>query len=329
MLNVEGGVFTQVFPKGNIGLSWRKESLFGTVHAVEEQEGGQTTSWVVKIVRPIAGQDPTFLNQATESFRAGLAHCGVQLSARYRFFVIEGQIAVQVSSYEGPDLEEILRQEPQRVETELAAVIRSIHGVLVQTEPRVGLDPQLANFAAGGRYIDIFPPLVRFRGGYLVHYPNPTDPEQVRREIERKFNPTGILRKLRFFLMAVNPNWDIAFERAVEPILLDRRLKVTHEILHALPDRELRDVSSGVIVAAIEQHCQPGLDVETMREIAARVTPADWPARYDFLCGGAFRLSSVYGAPGYPDAYEERLNSLRYILLQFVEGVPPDSVLAA
>lgn len=317
----EASVFGHIFPEGGLAVTWRRDTQFGTIRAVEESDGsGGRRQWVVKAIRPLPGYDPHQLNDATLAYRECLAAHGVRLPPEYRCFVVEGRFAAHVATYVGEDLRHFLRERPGQAEVELRPVLESIAGVLGQEQPTVGLDPQLSNFGQRGVYIDIFPPILFHQGRWHLHYPEPPA-EQVARAVERKCAPFALLRKLRFSFLAIVPDGDTIFTRVVEPFL-DGRLAEVRDALAGLPDREIRagGVSPARICALIEECCQPGQDIETMRELALAVVPSWWPHRERFLARDLFWLSSPYHTPGYPEEYAERLRRLRVILGGCVSG---------
>lgn len=323
-----GAILSRVLSNGraaDFDVNWQYESLFGTVYGVICNEHGYRakTPLVVRVVKAIDGYCPKFVNAASASFRAKLANLGVRLSKEYRFHIVDNH-AVQVSSHEGENLEDILMNNRELIHTQLPAVAKSVAGVIRNGQSRgLGLDPKLSNFGNDGVYVDTFPPLLRFRGQWLVHYPNPSDEQTIQRELQRKFKPFAVLRKLRFFLIAVNPEWDSFFKEAVWP-LLTGELASIKTFLESLPDRGVKSIGTQGRFQLLNEYFQVGKDIETMREITAQIVPMDWEHRYKFLTNSVFRYSSSYEAPGYPPTYEERLEMLRKVLAICISsGEPP------
>ena len=295
---------------GPFNTDWYRQTRYCGVALVD----ASGKKFVIKVVMP--NEPPNerkakYLNEASEYFRTQLRQLGIPLASNYEYFVWQGY-ALQVSTYEGVDGEALLKQNPNLVAEVVPEVIKAASGVLNQgPDPIVGLDGRLSNFCFTGQsivYIDTFPPLCQFRGETLVHYPNPTDSGQIEQELQRKFEPLGILRRLRFSVLALNPAWSSVFDQALTH-LEPRLQRQAEKFFASIPNGSIKSLGRKEILALVD-----GLavtDVDARREIAALVIPPGHERAA--LLEQIFCLTTLVPVEGF-DPLPERLKKFRAII---------------
>lgn len=275
----ERHVLEQLFGHQAVEVLWIVNSRSARIVGVREARG----PWVVKMpgwhtLEVLSDQGrhagAVTMNQATTAFHARLTELGVHLPNFYHMQEIAG-FPVHLSSDHGEDCAAIVRRDHEELASIVRKIVKNLNGVFEHGQSNVGIDARLSNFALAQDgeiiYIDIFPPLVYHDDRYFVHFPNPTNPEEVATEIERKFKPFGILRRLRFDLLAVNPDWGDAFFQAldeVDNLALRQELKARFQ---SLPDQLVRQMDRQQRVELLEG--LPFGDVDAYREIAAQLIP--------------------------------------------------------
>lgn len=299
-------------------MKWEKDSRCTAIYGIE----CSGRKWVVKI--PGRGsvwtlsqeqflEQGDFINEATEAFLQRLRALGVPLPDPYTTMLVQG-IPVHFMPDEGEDCYDILRRAPDRIEEILRGILEAIMGVLLGADRQVGLDARLSNFALPGgkvRCIDVFPPLLVFQGVTLVHYPNPTDPAEVAREVERKFTPFGMLRRLRFDLMAVRPEWGDTFIRLLRE-MGEPQLAQLVDGFKGLPDRQIVELA-GTQRRILLDKLEPA-DADSRREIAARLLPTD--GSRDRLMREVFAATSFVGST--EEERKRRLGSYSELISSFL-----------
>lgn len=275
----ERHVLEQLFGHQAVEVLWIVNSRSARIVGVREARG----PWVVKmpgwqtleILSEVDRQaGSATMNQATAEFHSRLAALGVRLPDFYQIQEIFS-FPVHLSSDHGEDCAAVVRRTHEELASITRKIVRSLNGVFEHGQNKVGVDARLSNFALAQDgeiiYIDIFPPLVYHDDQYFVHFPNPTDQEEVDTEIERKFKPFGILRRLRFDLLAINPNWSGIFFEAldeVDSLILRQELK---DRFQSLPDQRVRQMDKQQRIDLLNG--LPFGDVDTYREIAAQLIP--------------------------------------------------------
>lgn len=185
-----------------ITIVWKAKSRYALVTCINNGRG----VIVEKEIAPenVNSQNALWVNETSMYFRRKLHELGVPLAEPYTCIETEGK-AIQCSPYVGLDLEKVF-QKGEATTATLEKLLVAISGVLRQKVREVGIDARLSNFCLGpGKevyYVDTFPPLVKYEGEFIVHFPNPTDEEVIEQELRRKFDPLGILRRLRFSILA-------------------------------------------------------------------------------------------------------------------------------
>jgi len=223
------------------------------------------------------------INKATKSFLRLLAFYDVPLPSKYYCVLSKEGYAVHFMSDEGTDCAALVQREPEQLPAVLKAILTVLQNSLSITTPEIGIDARLSNFAFNGHgavYFDVFPPLFVDDGHHMVHYPNPQDPKVIQLEVERKFQPFGILRRLRFDLLAVDPGWETSFFEALS--VLEEPLKT--EIISkfkALPDGSVATLSTEERLRLLDNIL--ATDVDTMREVAAKLVTLRGEERQSFM----------------------------------------------
>jgi hypothetical protein len=308
---------------GHLGPErWKRTSYYAELVCHEPVNGGSAT--VVKAIMPwhldgLSGRDQAaaaeLINASVRYFRKLLAERNVPLARPYECLISEGRV-LHLSPYVGPTVQEVIETAtPVEARRLLMEVLLAMRGVLDQPEPRAcGIDARLSNFCVdpSGRivYVDLFPALCRYRDIWFVHWPNPTDPDIVQKELERKFSRLGILRRLRFDVMNVQLGLEVQLQQAILDVFSD-----AGEILgffHRLPDRRLAEMKTEEIFGLIDGLTI--LDTDTAREIALRLIP-EGPNRRGAL-RQVFDLSSSFSARGIPA--DVRIPQLKALLRSFV-----------
>lgn len=258
---------------------WRKASRYASVLGVINGK-----RWVVKLpVYDRLGQlneadrrrETEYLNTTSKEFLKRLRDWGVALPETYDIGEVDG-FPIHLVSDEGSDCSAYVTNNAKRLPHVLTGSISTLRAMLTSRDLLdAGIDARLSNFATkDGRkvaYIDVFPPLIKLADGYQVHYPNPTDPDIVSGEVERKFTPFGILRRLRFDLISANPDWEsMFFTCLVDQLGAKKGLQMIRQF-NELPDSRLPFLDRPGKLRLLES--VPSQDVDTLRELAARLIP--------------------------------------------------------
>lgn len=247
----------------------------------------------------------SWINEATACFREKLHANEVPLAEPYVFEERDGK-AIQTSPYVGKDLEVVLREDGS---IPLEGLIQAIRGILVlENNQDVGVDTRLSNFCLSESgevvYVDTFPPLVRFQGKLLVHFPNPTDPRVLQQEFVRKFSPLGILRRLRFGILEQDAGLgEEDLLEAIGQVLGREFMKKVETYFNSLPDHG--DLEKALKKMTLE-------DPDGIRELALRCMPPKGETRDRFLFR-IFSLSSNFCPEKLNEV--ERLAEIRKMLL--------------
>lgn len=263
---------------------WQRESRYALVTCINNGRGVV----VEKVVSPesVTSENAEWVNRTSMYFRERLRNLGVLLAEPYTFDEREGR-AIQTSPYVGLNLSEIFHVDATH--EVLEGIIVTISGVLAQKEREVGIDARLSNFCLGpdGRvyYVDTFPPLVKYCNEFIVHFPNPTNMEIVEQELKRKFDPLGILRRLRFSILSQGAGISeadilVAVNNVMGEVFRDQ----ISNFFRTLPDNK----DPGVALAELTLK-----DPDAIRELAMRFMPPKGEARDKFL-SDIFDLSSNF-----------------------------------
>lgn len=268
-----------------MNIVWQKESRYALVTCFNNGRGVVVEKQICP--HSVDAGNAHWVNETSRYFREKLRRLGVLLAEPYTFEEVDGK-AIQYSPYVGQDLEEILTR-GLSVASVLEKLVATMSGVLSQTEREVGIDARVSNFCLGpdGRvfYVDTFPPLVKYDGNFIVHFPNPVNPVIVEQELRRKFDPLGVMRRLRFSILEQDSGIS-------EELILDAVDKVmgtafgfqVREMFYNLPDHKNLEVALGEITLE---------DPDGIREVALRVMPPSGEARVHFLTE-IFNLSSHF-----------------------------------
>ena len=283
---------------------WQVKSRYALVTCVNNGRG-------VVVEKEIAPENVnsgniSWVNDTSRYFRQRLRNLGVLLAEPYTFEEREGR-AIQSSPYVGRDLDEFFRNGDARPSI-VGKIISTISGVLAQTVREVGIDARLSNFCLGPMahvyYVDTFPPLVKFQGEFIVHFPNPTSPEIVEQELKRKFDPLGILRRLRFSVLAQDMGISEAdIVVAVRNVMGTTFGEQVQQFFQTLPDNKDPEVALTELTLD---------DPDAIRELALRFIPGCWGATKYF--SQVFDLSSNF-CPLKITA-EERIARLRELFVK-------------
>lgn len=236
-------------------------------------------------------------------FRSELQRLGVSLAEPYTFSEENGK-AIQTSPYAGFDLENII-QKGEITDAMLENLILAIKGVLLQKDLQAGIDARLSNFCLGEdgivRYVDTFPPLVEYQGEYIVHFPNPTDPKIIQQELKRKFDPLGIIRRLRFSILEQDMGIsDSQILFAIQKVMGQEFADKVNVFFQTFPDH--MEISDAFTQLSLD-------DPDGIRELAIKLMPSKGKERNEFL-KEIFELSSHFG-PLAGLTKEERLNRIQ------------------
>lgn len=249
-------------------------------------------------------QNPLWVNEISRFFRQELASNFVPLVNPYCFYE-KDNYAIQTSKYVGLDAEKFFKQNGLSKKNKLAIlekIIFAMSGVLFQgTNLKVGIDARLSNFCVKDNgdvyYVDTFPALVKYNGEYIVHFPNPSSIELREKEITRKFNRFGIIRRFRFSILEQNSN------------LTEKDLLLA--IKNVLGSNFSVDVEN--YFSSLSHELPNELDTDTIREIAiSQAVYKRGKEREKFLTE-VFELSSSFGYVGLSTF--ERLNRINDLLV--------------
>src|SRR3989338_528197 len=131
---------------------WSSRSHFSEVVCFRRRRQPDRYGLVVKRVMPWHWQtcaNPEFqmseFNNATTHFRRQLKAHGVPVASQYNCLIENGQM-IHVSTEEGRSLHDhLLTTRPEQRQQILLKVVEVITGALYQSQPVIGLDPQLTN----------------------------------------------------------------------------------------------------------------------------------------------------------------------------------------
>ncbi|MFA4873078.1 MAG: hypothetical protein WC659_04030 [Patescibacteria group bacterium] len=230
---------------------------------------------------PIADRIQTAyrINQDAARYRELLKKYNVPLAHEFKAIILPGGEALHVVSHEGPNCLAILESQPtlEIVRTVIRGILEAVMGVLHQPDPpEVGIDLKLDNFTKNGGifYVDQFPPLYydAARGAYIVHEPQPEDPNEVARQVQRKFTVNGNLRRFRSFILKVSRVFENVWLEEVERVLDPSLWREVRAFFENLPGQQLRPpVRRADFLMAMES-LKPD-DYDGMRDVALRVVP--------------------------------------------------------
>ena len=283
-----------------MAIVWQRKSRYALVSCINNGRG----VIVEKEICPekVNSENAHWVNETSVYFRSKLRELGVQLAEPYTFAVRGGK-AIQCSPYVGRDLEEVFGKDEAGAET-LRSLVSTMRGILSQTGREVGIDARLSNFCLGpdGRvyYVDTFPPLVKYEDEFIVHFPNPTEAEVVEQELRRKFDPLGVLRRLRFSILAQDAGVSEAdILKAVESVMGEAFGQKVQGYFRTLPDNQ--DIQVALAKLDLE-------DPDAIRELALRFMPPQSGARMKYF-SQIFDLSSNFCPLKITD--EERVSRIR------------------
>ncbi len=266
-------------------IVWQRKSRYALVTCVNNGRGVV----VEKEISPenVNSGNAVWVNQTSVYFRQKLRELGVLLAEPYTFSEQEGK-AIQCSPYVGLDLDEVFDKGKATAEI-LRELLSTMGGVLSQKEREVGIDARLSNFCLGPDsrvyYVDTFPPLVKYEGEFIVHFPNPTEPEMVEQELKRKFDSLGILRRLRFSILAQDAGLNEQHILAAVGEVLGKNFgQQVRNFFQTLPDNK----EVGVALAELTLS-----DPDAIRELALRFMPPKGEVR-DKYFSEVFDLSSHF-----------------------------------
>lgn len=303
-------------------MRWANASSYADVRCYEPVSEG-SEAFVVKRMNKggVTSSNRSLaelINASVEHFRDGLIACRVPVISPY-VCLIDGEDVVHICGFGGDTVQKFLSScEASERPHVIASVINAISGVLGQSEmPQFGIDARMSNFCrdSTGRvtYVDVFPALCRFHGEYFVHWPNPSDPKVVAKEVVRKFHPTGIIRRLRFDTLEAGSCDESDIRAAIVNALGDGEGRKMIDFLDGLPDRRFAEVGSNGKHSIID-----GLtldDTDAAREIAISVVPHD-VARKETLKKIFIGTSSFSGHHGIDP--QEGFEEVRHMLHSFV-----------
>jgi hypothetical protein len=263
-------------------------------------------------------------NQSTLHFRELLQQYQVPVAKTYECLYQDGHV-FHISSEEGTSAQTCINHDHCDRPKMIGLIVRAIAPLLTQPDPpMVGLDPQLDNFGVvrqpddelGVVYVDIFPPLCYFEGRHLVHYPNPTDQKVIEWELDRKFRPLGILRRLRFSVLSVDLALEEIFLAELRQALESRLFGQIRDFFESLPDAAIRNGFNRQDISRLIQNI-PDEGVDDIREVGMRLASRSVLTRKQFLAE-VFDLSRKDPSPGYEEPHAVRFETLKKRLLSLV-----------
>jgi hypothetical protein len=285
-------------------IVWQRKSRYALVTCFSNGRG-------VVVEKEIAPENVNsgnahWVNDTSVYFRNKLRDLGVLLAEPYTF-TVRGSKAIQRSPYVGLNLDEVFHKGDASAKT-LQELFSTMRGVLTQEEREVGLDARLSNFCLGPDkrvyYVDTFPPLVKYKEKFIVHFPNPTDSEVVEQELKRKFDPLGILRRIRFSILAqdagINEQHILVAVRDVMGKVFGHQVQ---DFFQTLPDNKPEQALAELNLS----------DPDAIRELALRFMPVKGKAREKYF-STVFDLSSNF-CPLKITA-EERMSRLRDLFVR-------------
>lgn len=267
-------------------ILWEKKSNYGHVFGMRNPR--DQTDMVVKVPVPwmlneLTGktrlEEAHRINALTLTYRNRLQGLGVIVPTTYDVLVTPSGFALHRMRFNGMDCDECLQKTmgADFVLSVIYKIVRTIEGILVGGAGEVGIDPRLSNFSLveanqAVEYFDIFPPLIKLGETHHVHYPNPPA-EIIPREVERKFTPLGIIRRLRFDVLSRDPDYEWIVLQTLEE-LSDKKLreKLKSDLLELVDVKMAKKPRAqwGAIIDSVAYS-----DVDTLREVAVRVVPND------------------------------------------------------
>src|SRR3989344_1114579 len=285
-------------------IVWQEKSRYALVTCINNGRGVV----VEKVIAPesVNSQNAHWVNETSMYFREKLRELGVLLAEPYTF-AEEGGKAIQTSPYVGLALNKVFHK-GEGTTAILENLISTIGGVLSQQVAEVGIDARLSNFCLGPDnrvyYVDTFPPLVKYRGKYIVHFPNPTDQMVIRQEIGRKFNHLGILRRLRFSILQDTGTTEADIMLAVRNIMGGSFASEVEAFFQTLPDN--KDIEVALAELSLDEP-------DAIRELALRFMPPKGEER-DKYFDAVFDLSSNFCPLKITP--EERVSRIRDLFVQ-------------
>ncbi|OGY45530.1 MAG: hypothetical protein A2729_01955 [Candidatus Buchananbacteria bacterium RIFCSPHIGHO2_01_FULL_39_14] len=329
------GIASQYLSR-EVVLVWFSRSHFSSLACFRLVDQATKPGVVVKTIMPWyldqldtvqRGEVAKLWIEATMHFRNLLTQHGVPVAKDYRCFCQDGYV-YHLSSEEGRSGEEFVQSlSPVARAQAIRLILEAITGVLrQQNSPLVGLDPQLSNFGFRQTplglkvsYLDVFPPLCWFQGRYLVHYPNPTDSGIIESELNRKFRLLGILRRMRFSIMAIDLGLEEIFFNELSAVLGNSLLAETMGFFNSLPDASVKNSFDHAAVKDSILRLQPdGQGIDAIREFGVRLASRYTErSRTDFLAD-VFDLSRKDQSPGFEEPHLVRFEKLQKRLVSLL-----------
>ncbi|MBI5466509.1 MAG: hypothetical protein HY974_04445 [Candidatus Kerfeldbacteria bacterium] len=232
------------------------------------------------IVRKVIEPTHAFAIDEAEAWAARLEHyyellesLGVPVPAGYRVSIVNSQI-IQESVNGGCDLSELLRLQAVDVVEAIDVILEASRGVLEQTQPRVGIDPQPANWCVRLdshrlSYVDFFPVyFIDGSGETYVGFPQPTASEDKELNFSRYYTPLGLVRIIRFnFIRICGDDVSGIVEQTINKVFGDASSLCRQ--LHNLPVEVVRRDRAQLEALVRDFTIR---DLDSLREVAALIS---------------------------------------------------------
>lgn len=164
----------------------------------------QINGFVRKVLKPYKALTPEEFKQLAQrivEFYKRLSGFNIPTPPFFEI-KIEGDALVEYATDVGTDCATILRGNPERCIELVSGIVKASFPLLAIEQREVGFDSHPANWCVDREknftYVDFKPPRYCDNGVFLVGFPQPTDPEDVRIGTWRYYSREGTLHRLIF-----------------------------------------------------------------------------------------------------------------------------------
>ena len=153
--------------------------------------------------------------------------------------------------------------------------IKSILPAITQKRLTIGFDATAENLFLSKNnkfiYCDFVPARMKYKGEYLVGFPQPANKKEVMKSYGRYYLPYGILRRARIFLLNTNPDLDAVFFKTLEKNLSSIQFRKIKSQFDKSDEFKIKNLILNNEIAKAEKEILKINDPDTLREVSAWV----------------------------------------------------------
>lgn len=214
------------------------------------------------------------LFESTSQYYLALKKIGIKVP-KYHKLIIEDEKLVEFATDLGEQrLDRILKSSPSgQVPKILDSYVRSILPAVTQKKPVIGFDATAENLFYTDKkeftYCDFVPARMKYKGQYLVGFPQPLDKKEISSSYERYYLPYGILRRARIFLLNTNPDFDEIFFNALKNNLAASKFKKIKSQFEKTDEFKIKKFIVARELNKAIKTINKITDIDTLREVSA------------------------------------------------------------